>query len=570
MNSLLKLLKDKDAKLKIINKNNDFINKYSNLNFLRIKICNILKKYFKNKKEKEDLLLKMNFLIWRNDIPNKFFNLSYEYNNQFSISNYKPKNPSAFNNSELKISTNNTDKDNEQICYLNIFSKINKVLLTESFSNTESDIKFISCLDKIKYFIIIIIQIFKSVELRNIMFFIKNLIVHNESIKKQDEFIYKINEIENPRLNVNLEIANNQEELEILVKENTYNYSQKTNNGMVDYFNMNYNNNLFHNICKKYEIDQSNNFQIERIESNHSAEISKTNITEINNQYNYLKIKSSIEKILLIFDSSIKNQVFYLKSTFLMNFLKTANNYVFHDKIAILTLKIKYEKLSYLIRKKEKNLKRKYFKKYAFKTRYLKENEEKEELEFFQNTNYSLILFGILERISIKKFSEKEMFHRFFSNLRLKYLQVNFYELSNRLTDLDNSNFLNEYVNRKNTVLNRLLFSKFLQASKEFTIKSCFYKWKSVYLKSTTIEQSSILNSLPNLEEEFTERINEIEIKYRNMMDNNKSEYDNKVSEKDKEISKLKIDVQKLSDKLADLQKFFDNEKNNIISNYEK
>ena len=63
INSLVKLLRDKDTKLKIYNKNSDFINKFSDLNFLRLKICVILKNLFLTNKEKEIILLKFHLAI---------------------------------------------------------------------------------------------------------------------------------------------------------------------------------------------------------------------------------------------------------------------------------------------------------------------------------------------------------------------------------------------------------------------------------------------------------------------------------------------------------------------------
>jgi len=552
------------------------LTKYSNFNYLRIKIFNILKKFIGNKKEKEKLLLKIHFFIWNKAaaIPYRFSNLSFNYINNFSINNSKIKNTFGFNASKLKIIKNNdSHKESNQLCFNLFAKKSNKHLLIDSFSNTESNIHCISALDKHRFFMLFIFKIYECVEKRNQMNFMNKFIILLEQIKKEDEIILRINEIENSRINHhNFEIVNNQEEKEITFTEITdknNKFNNISNNLNIEYNN---DNNLFDYIKDdENEFENPTNYlQIKTKENNNDiGPIISNNSNDSNNTE--FKFKNAFEKIIFMLDSYKKCFELNLKCSFWISFIRTVNYNTNHDKIIILGYKLKQEKLSYLIRKKQKNQLKTCFKKFAKKAFLIKEQDEKEELEFFQNTNFSLILLGLIERIFMNKLSEREMQQRFFSNLKLNYLKANFFQLSNRLTDLDNSNFLSENVKKKNLIFNRVLISLHIKAfKKQNALKTCFYKWKNFNLKSTAIEQSSILNSLPNLEEEFTERINDIEIKYRKIMDKNKFEFESKINEKNYEINESKNNLRELFDKITELQRNFESEKQTLISNYEK
>ncbi len=501
------------------------------------------------KYQKEGLQLKLYFFLWKNFIPNKFENLAFDYSGEFTVQNLDVE-AKSFKNTDLKISSFNNSN------LINILAQHKRENYIDSVSNTEN-IECFPILNKQKYFIIAIGKIFDFYILKHKMHFFIEFILSSVEERKKVEIAQLIDRIELSNNSKQLfKLVINQEELEIL---ETPKKEMKINNNENDFFKY---------LSNENEIEYKDNFQIEAIEILVlSRELNIENEPEYKNE---LKVKNALEKIDLIFKCKKSKIELISKHAFFINFLKQACNSTIEDQILLFTQKIKIEKFTNLFKNKEKRFLKKFFKKYLRKTIQIKETEEREELEFFQSTNYSLILLGLLERIFMKKVIEKEIFYKFFSKYKLISLQANFHNLMHKFKDLDNINLVNQIANKKTFLLNRIFSSINQKRTNETMLKTNLYKWKIINLKSTSIEHISILNSLPNLEEEFTERITEVEYKYKNIMEKNKLEFEKIIGEKNNEMKNKQNEINKLCLQLQDLKFNFDNEKNNLNASIDK
>lgn len=551
LNSLLKLLKDKDSKLKLINKNNELLQKYSNFNLLRIKILRILKFLIVTKKDNQNILLRFRFFSWKNLIFNRFQNLNFYCENDFTIKNSKEKKIIAFEKCKLRISTeDNFDELNGNFSIL-LLSDMKKGRLKDSFTNT--DISTLNgFVNNLNYFIFLFLRIILNTLSKNKIYFMIKLKYYSEDIKKEKDILKRLDENRKNK-NLFLEIVNNQEQIEI----NFYNKNiiEKNNDNLLEL-----NKNEYQiQISNRQQINGSDNF----VNQEHLEITHKNFFFDIQLQTAFKKIIFLLQLQFRKFENNYK-YYFWLKLSQIANITKS------EDKILLLNYDIKLEKLCMLVKRKHLFYLKQNFKKFMRKTYILQRNEEKEELEFFQTMNYSLILLGLLERIFHKNFNETVMIHRFFTNFKIKYLQLNISEMNNKLSNSIDFNRINENSSKKFNLLFRLVSLRIHHINNEITVKIIFYKWKIFNLKLITMDQQSILNSLPNLEDEFTYKINEIDMKYQNILDKNKSEYEKKLNEKYNENRDKQIELNKLNQKFFELEFTLENEKNNNITNFEK
>ena len=459
INSLVKLLRDKDTKLKIYNKNSDFINKFSDLNFLRLKICVILKNLFLTNKEKEIILLKFHLYFWKGFLKKKE-NYKINYTNFFTLRNNIIKQV-KFRDSELKISKNFLDDLNKE------YEKENEIIFLEA-NEKKFNKKYLT---KNQFFFGTIEKLLQIKILKIKFLFFKNFIRQTLENKKISSF-------------------------------------------------------------KNVEEEKKLNFD---------------------------KNKIFLEKCFLFYENIYKKNILMIKFQFMFKFFKVSNFNFQKNKFLLYHKLIIKNKLKYLLRKKFYFELKNSFEIFKNKIFFLKKLEDKEELEFFQSTNYSLIMLNTLERIFSKHYNIKEFSFRLFYNLKLKYFTYN--NLSLQINDEEKKIILKKFLTHK------IIFSKF---SKNFLVKTFFYKWKFLIFKEYSNEQTEILNSIPNLEAEFSSKINDIEKAYKEIIQKTQNDYDKKILEQNTDIQSLKSDIKKITDINTELNQIIENENQTQIENNEQ
>jgi hypothetical protein len=530
INSLLKLLKDKDSKLKIINKNGEALNKLSSIKILHLKLYHFLKKYFLIKKKNEDLLIKNIFFYWKS-ISRKFFeNLRFCSGIYFS---YKEK-KLIFDNKNISISLINE----------NSFDILSKAEFNENDNDKDKEKR-----NKIILFLLIIMKFFDNKIIKEKIFLIKNLNI----ISNKNKIIINKNEIENT-LSLFIETKNNKgifddnecvylgndsnnnnndnnifAPKDILVSESIRNqedYFKYTDNNIKESLNNNYNNIYYNNYSSICEIENTEQFYF----NGNLLKSNNKNIQEIE------KVMLSINNFIKIKHNKLKNLFFSKFQFFLYEKINNETNYEFLRLFQV-------EKLKLLLQRKSFYQKKIYFRRYFSIINSLKESENYEELEFFKNSNYSLILFSLLERILLNYNKDNEIKNKFFTKLKILTLE-------NKCLLYDkNLNEINDYLiqiekNKEKTeailLIYKYIIKNNIKKDKKIYLKNYFLKWKLINLEENSSEYISILNSLPVLEQEFSQKINDIDSAYKELIEKNLNEYNIKLKEKDNEIEYIK------------------------------
>lgn len=553
------------------------MNRYSNLNSLRVKVYSYLKNLILTIRDKDQILLKFYFLFWRKlSKDHTHQNLARQNANFFTIRNdWGLQKIKKFETEKLKISRFLDDiykqTSAHQSFYLSFLCK--RKFINDAHVNSDP-IGLIPILHQEKYFSMIIMKIFELATLKAKFIFLKNLKLLN--LNKRTTIVIR----QQPSNTNNLSLSN----ISIEGKLNVPNKSEPA------YKRLTLQNKTLtpRNALQGLEISGTNEVHEKYLNTSNNDNLldyikdnrEKPDNSLLNQSFNHVMLKHdestkkfSLQKLIYIIQSMKKLFEINTKFYFWINIVKMTSEAKLNQRSMTyvnLCQISKFNKLKFLIKKQQTKSMRNSFKLFLRKTFKIKEIEEKEELEFFQNTNYSLILLNLLERIFIKNYNTSEFKTKFFLKLKLINSNRNYIELSHKINNIDIFNNVTQISNKKSFILHKILYCKLQKKTQNNLLKRIFILWKNVQLNSIIKEQKSILDSLPNLEDEFTEKINHIENAYKTFIEKMSLDEDRKIKEKNDEINNLREEIKSLIQNNKELKILYENGLISNQNNFEK